>query len=80
MPSLTYRLIITLYQTSVAAERYLEHHPLGFSRVHDSQTGCTFYITESNTVSSGVLRAVAQTAGARARRNQARCQYSISRL
>lgn len=80
MPSLTFRLIITLYQASVAAERYLEHHHLDFSRVHDYHTGCTFYITESNTVSSGVRRAVAQTAGARARQSQARSQYSISRV
>ncbi len=80
MPNSTYRLIITLYQASVAAERYLAQHHLGFSRVHDSYTGCTFYITESNTVSSGVLRAVAQTAGARARQDSARCQYTISRL
>ena len=80
MPSLTYRLIITLCQASVAAERYLEHYHLDFSCVHDYQTGCTNYVTESNVVSSGVLRVVAQMAGARARQNQARSQYSISRL
>ena len=79
MTSPTYRLIIALNHPSVAAESYLEQHNLDFACVHDSHTDCTFYITESCTP-SGVLRAVAQTAGARARQNKVRCQYSISRL